>query len=158
MRLAGRARLPGVRVGAASREHDPAIYPLAYPYILPFDFTDTELQDMVMKLAPQMRAQREDAHVRRDDRQHGVHAGALARVDTFADCGMRLLVHGEANVGKERIAQPRATACWPCSMQTARAATSRTSIWVSTARLYGRKCVSAKFSRKSPKLVKVSNN
>src|ERR1700689_5457419 len=73
--------MPVVWVGAAPRDHDPAMYPSEYSHTLPLDFTCAELRGMVTKLVLQLRAH------------------------TAQTLESSALVHGETGVGKERIAQ-----------------------------------------------------
>jgi DNA-binding NtrC family response regulator len=95
-----------VWVGAAPRDHDPAMYPSEYSHILPLDFTCAELRGMVTKLVLQIRA-----HTAQTLESSALVANSecmqalLHEVDTFADCDTSVLVHGETGVGKERIAQ-----------------------------------------------------
>jgi DNA-binding NtrC family response regulator len=98
--------MPVIWVGAAPRDHDPAMFPAEYSHVLPLDFTCAELRGMVSKLVVQLRAHSAQT----------LESGALVansecmqtllhEVETFADCDTSVLVHGETGVGKERIAQ-----------------------------------------------------
>ncbi|SIT36482.1 Sigma54 specific transcriptional regulator, Fis family [Paraburkholderia piptadeniae] len=98
--------MPVIWVGAAPRDHDPAMFPAEYSHVLPLDFTCAELRGMVSKLVAQLRAHSAQT----------LDSGALVansecmqallhEVETFADCDTSVLVHGETGVGKERIAQ-----------------------------------------------------
>ncbi|CAG9193157.1 Fis family transcriptional regulator [Paraburkholderia caribensis] len=98
--------MPVIWVGAAPRDHDPAMYPAEYSHVLPLDFTCAELRSMVTKLVVQLRAHsaqtlEPSALVANSECMQAL----LHEVDTFADCETSVLVHGETGVGKERIAQ-----------------------------------------------------
>ncbi|MFM0610282.1 sigma-54 dependent transcriptional regulator [Paraburkholderia sediminicola] len=97
--------MPVIWVGTVPRAHDPARFPAEYLHVLPLDFTCAELRSMVLKLAVQLRACSAQTHASSTLIANSESMKALLHeVETFADCGTNVLLHGETGVGKERVA------------------------------------------------------